>query len=138
MRLKRFYFVPFFLEVTKKTRKKSSRHFKSHLCKNDTLKREKGWKCVYGFFPFSLQRSLIKMETSFLALHYFGRNSPLQSHFIVIIIFSLYEKGRERRKFGSFSRLHGRNGTNFRAKASNILEFPLSLFMDFNYHPTHL
>lgn len=40
--LKKVLLYSVFLEETTKTRKKSPRHFKSHLCKNDTLKREKG------------------------------------------------------------------------------------------------
>lgn len=69
----------------RKTTQKNPRHFKSHLCSNDTRARDK--KCVCGF---SFRKGgLIKME-SFLPLHYFGRNF-LYNHILLWSLFLLYE-----------------------------------------------
>lgn len=117
-----------------KTTQKSPRHFKSHLCSNDTRARDK--KCVCGF---SFRKGgLIKMEPSFLPLHYFGRNF-LYNHILLWSLFLLYEAllctwSHDTDFNGGISHIE----RSVVAGNKDILEFPLSLFMDFNYHPTHL
>lgn len=90
---------------------------------------------MYGFLFFRLQTSLIKIETSFLALHYFEKNFLPTISFYCDHYFYFTRKDKKENFQGA--RL-ARTDESLYAKGTNILEFPLSLFMDFNYHPTHL
>ena len=56
------------------------------------------------FFVFLFgKRSLIKMETSFLPLHYFERNFSPNNHILLWSLFLVYEKGWESLKACLFS-----------------------------------